>query len=127
MAQDFVRRIDQALGREDESIRPRLPLPAAMAEQRFPDPIGREEDVLGTIEHLAHELGRVLERRGEGARLMQVALFRADGKVHRLELGTAAPLRDPARVRGCSPTAWRCSATNAIPASVSTCCGSRRW
>jgi len=30
---------------------------------------------------------------------MQVALFRADGKVHRLELGTAAPLRDPARVR----------------------------
>jgi protein ImuB len=97
--QEFVRRIDQALGREDESIRPRLPVPAAMAEQRFADPIGREEDVLGTIEHLAHELGRVLERRGEGARLMQVALFRADGKVHRLEVGTAAPLRDPVRVR----------------------------
>jgi protein ImuB len=97
--QHFIRRIDQALGREDESIRPRLPVPAAMAEQRFPDPIGREEDVLGTIEHLAHELDLVLERRGEGARLMQVALFRADGKVHRLELGTAAPLRDPARVR----------------------------
>jgi protein ImuB len=97
--QHFIRRIDQALGREDESIRPRLPVPDAMAEQRFPDPIGREEDVLGTIEHLAHELDRVLERRGEGARLMQVALFRADGKVHRLELGTAAPLRDPARVR----------------------------
>jgi protein ImuB len=97
--QDFVRRIDQALGREDEPIRPRLPLPAAMAEQRFPEPIGREEDVLGTIEQLARELDRVLERRGEGARLMQVALFRADGKVHRLELGTAAPLRDPARVR----------------------------
>jgi protein ImuB len=97
--QNFIRRIDQALGREDEPIRPRLPLPAAMAEQRFPDPIGREEDVLGTIEQLARELDRVLERRGEGARLMQVALFRADGKVHRLELGTAAPLRDPARVR----------------------------
>src|SRR5436190_534922 len=97
--QDFVRRIDQALGREDEPITPRLPLPAAMAEQRFPDPIGREEDVLGTIEHLARELDRVLERRGEGARLLQVALFRADGKVHRLELGTASPLRDPARVR----------------------------
>jgi protein ImuB len=97
--QEFVRRIDQALGGEDEPIRPRLPLPAAMAEQRFPDPIGREEDVLGTIEQLARELDRVLERRGEGARLMQVALFRTDGKVHRLELGTAAPLRDPARVR----------------------------
>ncbi|HET7681795.1 MAG TPA: DNA polymerase Y family protein [Xanthobacteraceae bacterium] len=97
--QIFVRRIDQALGREDEPITPRLPLPAALAERRFPDPIGREEDVLGTIEQLARELDRVLERRGEGARLLQVALFRADGKVHRLELGTAAPLRDPARVR----------------------------
>jgi protein ImuB len=55
--------------------------------------------VLGCIEHLARELDRVLERRGEGARLLQVALFRTDGKVYRLELGTAAPLRDPARVR----------------------------
>jgi protein ImuB len=97
--QDFVRRVDQALGREDEPITPRLPLPAVMAEQRFPDPIAHEADLLGSIEHLAEELDRLLERRGEGARLMQVALFRADGKVHRLELGTAAPLRDPARVR----------------------------
>ena len=29
----------------------------AMAEQRFPEPIAREADVLGTIEHLARELG----------------------------------------------------------------------
>ena len=99
LRQELLRRLDQALGREDEPITPRLPVPAAMAEQRFPDPIAREDDVLGTIEHLARELGRVLERRGEGARLLQVALFRADGKVHRLELGTGAPLRDPARVR----------------------------
>ena len=70
-----------------------------MAEQRFPDPIAREADVLGTIEHLARQLAAVLERRGEGGRLFQVALFRADGKVHRLEIGTGAPLRDPARVR----------------------------
>ena len=28
-----------------------------------------------------------------------MALFRADGKVHRLEIGTGAPLRDPARIR----------------------------
>ena len=41
----------------------------------------------------------VLERRGEGGRLFQTALFRADGKVHRLEIGTGAPLRDPARIR----------------------------
>jgi len=95
----LVLRLDQALGRAEESISPRLPLPAAMAEQRFADPIALEADVLGTIEHLARELGRALERRGEGARLLQLALFRADGKVHRLEIGTGDPVRDGKRVR----------------------------
>jgi protein ImuB len=70
-----------------------------MAEQRFPDPIAREADVLGTVEQLARQLDAVLDRRGEGGRLFQMALFRADGAVHRLEIGTGAPLRDPARIR----------------------------
>jgi protein ImuB len=95
----LLRRLDQTLGRADEPITPRLPLPSAMAEQRFAEPIALEADVLGIIEHLARELGRVLERRGEGARLLQLALFRTDGKVHRLEIGTGAPLRDAARAR----------------------------
>src|SRR5262249_49083808 len=96
---ELIRRIDQALGHEDQPIRPRLPVPAALAERRFPDPIVLEADVLRTIEQLARDLDRLLERRGEGARLLQVALFRADGKVHRIELGTSAPVRDPARIR----------------------------
>jgi protein ImuB len=95
---DFVRRLDQALGIEDEPITPRLPLPVALAEQRFPEPVAHERDVLGTIERLAARLGHVLEQRGEGARLLQAALFRADGKVLRVEAGTAAPLRDAARI-----------------------------
>jgi protein ImuB len=97
--QELIWRLDQALGRDEESIVPRLPLPSAMVERRFPDPIALESDVLGTIEQLARNLERVLERRGEGARLLQVALFRTDGKVHRLEVGTGAPVRDPARIR----------------------------
>jgi protein ImuB len=97
--ESFVRRIDQALGREDEPITPRLPVPAVVAERRFPDPIGLEADILAAIEHLAGELRCALERRGEGARLLQVALFRADGKVHRLEIGTAAPVREAAQMR----------------------------
>jgi len=96
---EFVRRIDQALGRDDEPIAPRLPVPAAIAEQRFADPIALERDVLGTIEKLAEKLGALLERRGEGARLLQAALFRTDGKVFRIEVGTSEPLRDPARIR----------------------------
>jgi len=95
----FVRRLDQALGREDEPIAPRLPVPAAITEQRFAEPIALERDVLGIIEKLAGKLGSLLERRGEGARLLQAALFRTDGKVFRIEVGTSEPLREPARIR----------------------------
>ncbi len=94
----FVRRLDQALGDEDEPITPCLPVPRYIAEQRFAEPIALERDVLGTIEHLAQELARALERRGEGARLLQLALFRADGKVKRIEVGAGEPLRDAARM-----------------------------
>jgi protein ImuB len=97
--QDFVRRIDQAFGREDEPIVPRLPVPSFLVEQRFAEPIGREDDVLGTIVHLAQELGRAMERHGKGARRLQTALFRTDGKVARIDIGTSEPLRDPVRIR----------------------------
>jgi protein ImuB len=97
--EELVRRLDQMLGRVDEPITPRLPLPVAIAEQRLAEPIAREADVLRTIEYMALKLARVLERRGEGMRRIGLALFRADGKAYRLELGTGAPLRDPSRVR----------------------------
>jgi protein ImuB len=97
--ENFVRRIDQALGQTDEPIMPRLPVPSFLAEQRFPEPIGYEEDVLGTIFNLAQELCRAMERHGKGARRLQVALFRTDGKVARIDVGTAVPLRDPSRIR----------------------------
>jgi protein ImuB len=94
----LVRRIDQALGRLDEPITPRLPLPSYVAEQRFADPIGLERDVLGTIARLAAQLGAAMERRQDGARLLQAALFRTDNKVYRIEVGTGAPVREASRI-----------------------------
>ncbi len=96
--ENLIRRIDQALGRDEESIVPRLPFPSYLVEQRFAEPIAREEDVIGIIGHLASELARVLERHGEGARRLQAALFRTDGKVQRIEIGTGEPVRDGARI-----------------------------
>jgi protein ImuB len=95
---ELVRRLDQALGREDEPITPRLPVPAYVAEQRFAEPIARESDMLGTIVRLAEKLGAAMEQRQDGARLLQVALFRTDHKVFRIEVGTAAPVRDASRI-----------------------------
>lgn len=97
--QGLLRRLDQALGHEEESVIPRLPLPSYVAERRFAEPIGLQDDVLGTIEQLAQDLRQVMERRGKGARLLQAALFRTDGKVHRIEAAAGQPLREPKRIR----------------------------
>jgi protein ImuB len=40
-----------------------------------------------------------MEQREKGARLIQAALFRTDGKVHRIEVTAGQPLRDPKRIQ----------------------------
>jgi protein ImuB len=97
--QQLLRRLDQALGDEDETITPRLPLPSYVAERRFPEPIALQADVLGTIEQLAGELSHAMERHDKGARLLQATLFRVDGKVQRIEAGAGEALRDPKRIQ----------------------------
>jgi protein ImuB len=94
----FLRRLDQALGREDEPITPRRPAPCYMAEQHFAEPIARERDVLGAIGRLSIRLGYAMEARDEGARLLEAALFRTDGKVFRIAVGTGAPVRAAERI-----------------------------
>ncbi|MBI1211112.1 MAG: DNA polymerase Y family protein [Alphaproteobacteria bacterium] len=91
----LVQRLDQAFGRLSETITPRMPVAPYMAERRFPEPIVLESDILATIEHLASELARRMEERGDGARALQVTLFRVDGAVRRLSVATSRPLRDP--------------------------------
>ena len=94
-----LRQLDRALGREHEPLNPRLPVAPYVAEQRFAEPIGREEDVLGTIEKLAAQLAFAMERRGDGARRIELVLFRTDGAVRRVAAGTSRPLRDGGAVR----------------------------
>jgi protein ImuB len=95
----LLRQLDRALGREGEPLNPRLPVPPYFAEQRFAEPIAREDDVLAVIQRLAARLAAVLERRGEGARRIALQLFRTDGAVQRIEAGTSRPMRDPQAVR----------------------------
>jgi len=96
---DLLRKLDRALGREDEPLSPRLPLPPYIAEKNFHEPIAREADVLATIERLAEQLERKLAARGEGARAFELALFRTDGMLKRMRVGTSRPLRNPAAIR----------------------------
>jgi len=91
-------RLDQALGHQGEPISPRLATPLLMAERRFFEPIGRVEDVQAVILGLAQRLAEALEVRAQGGRAFELGLFRVDGAVQRIVVGTSRPLRTPARV-----------------------------
>jgi protein ImuB len=96
---DLLRQLDRALGVEHEPLNPRLPVAPYVAEQRFAEPIAREDDVLAIAERLAARLQIALQRRGDGARRLELTLFRTDGALRRIAAGTSRPLRDPAAVR----------------------------
>src|SRR5262249_24835519 len=76
---DVLRQLDRALGREHEPLTPRLPVAPYVAEQRFAEPIAREEDVLAITRRLARRLQFALERRGDGAPPLQLAPFPTHG------------------------------------------------
>lgn len=94
----LIRQLDLAFGREEESIGPRRPVPALIAERRFAEPIVREEDIAATISSLASGLADVMEKQGLGARRLELALFRVDGVVSRIAVGAGRPVRTPERV-----------------------------
>jgi protein ImuB len=94
----LLRRLDQALGREEEAIGPRRPVAALIAERRFAEPIALTEDIAATLVSLAAALASSLEQRGEGARAYELALFRVDGAVRRIAVGASRPVREPGLV-----------------------------
>lgn len=96
---ELVRRLDLALGHEKEPISPRFAAPLVVAERRFFEPIGLLEDVEAVVFSLAGQVREALERRCEGGRAFELALFRVDGAVQRVVVGTSRPLRDAKRIK----------------------------
>jgi protein ImuB len=94
----LILRLDQALGRVEESITPRLPVAPLAAERHLAEPVSLIEDIERLLLLLAASLKADLERRGEGARRLQLALFRVDGAVSRIAVGASRPVRDPATI-----------------------------
>jgi protein ImuB len=87
--------LDRALGRLDESVSPRLPVAALSVERHLAEPVTLTEDIELLIKMLAGTLQTDLERRGEGARALDLLLFRVDGAVTRVRVRTSRPLREP--------------------------------
>ena len=91
-------RLDAATGITERPINPRRPVAHLSAERRLFEPISLMEDIARLLFSLAERLKGDLEERGLGARRFELSLFRVDGVVNRLEVGTARPLREPKRV-----------------------------
>ncbi len=95
LGRNFITRLKVLLGAEEQPLQPRRPLPDLMAEQRFAEPIVSEDSIAASLLSLAQSLSGIMEREGKGARLLEAAFFRADGKVERIAVRSGAPLRDP--------------------------------
>ncbi len=69
-----------------------------MAEHRFAEPVVTEDAIASSLHSLAETLCAVLEQRGEGARALEAAFFRADGAVTRIAVETGKPLRNASMI-----------------------------
>lgn len=90
------RRLDQALGGEEEPISPLRPPQSLQVQRRFITPIARSEDVLAAVQFLLPRLMQQLERQQLGVRRLDLSVFRVDASCKRIAVGTSRPTRDSA-------------------------------
>ncbi len=88
-------RIDQLLGYVPEPMLPVIAQPMAMVQRRLMEPIRHRTLLDQVLADLADDMVRTLEGRGEGARRLELGLWRVDGEVTIRTLEMAAATRDP--------------------------------
>ena len=90
----LMTRLDQALGRVPEPIRPVLPPETIVVRRTFVEPIATAESFVAVILLLVGEACTLLERRSQGARRLDLVFERVDATVQVVRIGTARPVRD---------------------------------
>lgn len=95
---DPLQRLDQLLGRTPEPLLPVVSAPPVWVQRRLLEPIRHREPLDRIVADLAGDMERELEARGEGARRLELGLWRVDGEVTIRSLEMAAATRDPAHV-----------------------------
>ncbi|HEY1865035.1 MAG TPA: DNA polymerase Y family protein [Roseiarcus sp.] len=87
-------RLDALKGLERSSIAPRFRPPDFCAERRFASPIQTIEAIEVQLCKLADDLVVLLERQAKGARRIELGLYRVDGAVRRIRIGSSRPLNE---------------------------------
>ncbi|MCB2076603.1 MAG: DNA polymerase Y family protein, partial [Novosphingobium sp.] len=93
-------RMDQLLGRVPEPLLPVIDVAAPLVQRRLMEPIRHRSLLDRVVIDLAEDMGRVLEGLGQGARRLELGMWKVDGEVVVRRLELAAPSRDPAHVAG---------------------------
>lgn len=91
---DVAHRLDQALGIDEEPISPRSPMIPYRLRRVLAEPIVRQEDVLYGLEKLANDLCQRMADDQVGARKLEAELYRVDGQVMRMSVGTSSATCD---------------------------------
>ncbi len=95
---EVLHRLDQALGRAPEPLVSVVAPPAYHVRALFLEPILSHEHVLEAATRLLRELADALLSDGVGARVLRLLLFQTDGDMRSLDVGLAAPSRDPEHI-----------------------------
>ena len=91
-------RMDQLLGRVPEPLLPVLQVEAPLVQRRLLEPVRHRELFDRIVADLAEDMARVLEGRGEGARRLELGMWKVDGDVVIRRLELSASSRDPEHI-----------------------------
>ena len=87
-------RLDQALGTRGEPRRPLEDPPALRVEALFQEPLVSAEVLANEVALLVVRLCQQLDTARIGVRVLQVMIYRSDGTLAKVVVGTSAPSRD---------------------------------
>ncbi|WP_421865187.1 Y-family DNA polymerase [Parvibaculum sp.] len=95
---DVSRRLDEALGFEREPISPDRPDVLYRASLSFPEELTQIAHIEEAVLRVADGLCKVLLREQQGARRLELLLFRVDGEVTQFQAGTGRPSHEAAHL-----------------------------
>jgi len=91
-------RLDQLLGRVPEPLLPVVGVKQPAVQRRLAEPIRHRPLLDRVVADLVADMARLLEGLGQGARRLELGLWKVDGEVLVRRLEMAAAARDPAHV-----------------------------
>lgn len=94
-----LRRLEQALGNIDEPISPVAAAALFRAFWPLAEPVSTADAIAAVLQRLLNDLCRQLKKAQQGVRRLELALYRVDGSLQRLVIGTSRPSRDAAALQ----------------------------